>query len=81
MGALDEQYVCLKLLLRGVWLTLLKAFIGVRYSIEAYVVLPHAPFCFPNTSQRKYNGLALIFVGWMHETGAVLALNEQRVRL
>ena len=28
-----------------------EAFIGVRYSMGTYVILPHAPFWFPNTLQ------------------------------
>ena len=51
--ALDEQRVRLYLLPRGVRLNLLEGVIGVRCSMGPYVILPYAPFCFPNTPQRQ----------------------------
>ena len=49
----NSAYVCSYCCLVCDWPYSLKAVIGVRCSMHGpYVILPHAPFCFPNTPQQ-----------------------------
>ena len=54
--------------MRDLRLTLIKVVIGARCSMKLYVILYHAPCCFPNIT--FITGVTLICVGFMYKTGA-----------
>ena len=62
---------------------LLLVSIDVLWGRRAYVISPHscAILLSEYTATLIITGFALLFVGWMYDTGTALALNEQCVRL